>query len=212
MNYSNGYEQYINTQIFAAGYPNVIQYKNNKHFSSGEIKGIDLENGSFDHNCDTRGGSSGSPLLNISQNVIGIHYGCDKNRTTNYGTFIGFVIEKLKTEEEQINLVDEKEESDSNELVSFNSTTNFGQNHPEQKGKIIAINIISIDQKISYCLPCKSTDIFVDIEKQLYKEYPEYKYTNNYFTIQGRLIQRFLSLEENRIGNSSLILLNNYED
>ena len=122
------------------------------------------------------------------------------------------MIEKLKTEEEQINLVDEKEESYSNELVSFNSTTNFGQNHLEHKGKIIAINFISSDQKISYCLPCKSTDIFVDIEKQLYKEYPEYKYTNNYFTIQGRLIQRFLSLEENRIGNSSLILLNNYED
>lgn len=104
LNYINGYEQYKKIQIYVAGYPNVNEYKGDKHFSSGEIKGINEENGKFMHNCDTREGSSGSPLINSNQKVIGIHFGCNNLNTTNYGTFIGVIIENLKLEEDKVSI------------------------------------------------------------------------------------------------------------
>ena len=39
--------------------------------------------------------------------------------------------------------------------------------------QIIAVNFISTDQNINYPLACKKTDIFSNLEKKLYNEYPE---------------------------------------
>ena len=36
--------------------------------------------------------------------MIGIHFGCNKQKTTNYGTFIGFIIDKLNSNEYKINV------------------------------------------------------------------------------------------------------------
>ena len=103
-NYKNGYDQYINTQLYTAGYPEMSKYKGDKHFSSGNLKKISSDKKEmFHHNCDTREGSSGSPLLNSNQQVIGIHFGCNKQKTTNYGIFIGFIIDKLNSNEDTIN-------------------------------------------------------------------------------------------------------------
>ena len=92
LNYkNNGFQIYYNSQVFAAGYPNVVVFKKERHISSGNITKI-TEN-QFYHNCDTREGSSGSPIINISKLVIGIHFGSDKNGKSNYGTFIGSIID-----------------------------------------------------------------------------------------------------------------------
>ena len=68
--------------------------------SSGIIKKIDENENSFEHSCDTRSGSSGSPIVNSNNQVIGIHYGGNKDFTTNYGYFIGAIIDKLNLEKE----------------------------------------------------------------------------------------------------------------
>ena len=102
LNYKNiGFSIYKDTQIFTAGYPNVEFYKEGRHMSSGLITNI-INEYFFEHNCDTRRGSSGSPILNIFKLVIGIHYGADKNKECNFGTFIGVIIEKLNKEGEKI--------------------------------------------------------------------------------------------------------------
>ena len=101
----NGYDQYINTQIYTAGYPDVNIYKGDKHFSSGELIKIRSDKKEiFLHNCDTREGSSGSPILNSDQKVIGIHIGCNNKKTTNVGIFIGFIIDKLNSIDDTINV------------------------------------------------------------------------------------------------------------
>ena len=58
-----------------------------------------------------------------------------------------------------------------------------------------------MDQKIHYPIPCLSTDIFAEIEEKLYKEYPEYRETNNFFIANGKEILRFKSISDNNIGN-----------
>ena len=109
LNYKNfGFSIYKDSQVYTAGYPNVEFYKDGRHISSGLITKIDGYN--FEHNCDTRKGSSGSPIINLFKHVIGIHYGGAKNNETNFGTFIGVIIDKLNNERENIIINKEKEE------------------------------------------------------------------------------------------------------
>ena len=72
---------------------------------------------------------------------------------------------------------------------------------------IQCVYFTSIDQKINYPIPCISTDIFAEVEEKLYKEYPEYRETNNYFISQGKEILRFKSISDNNIGIGIPVLL-----
>ena len=77
-----------------------------------------------------------------------------------------------------------------------------------EKGEtLMPIIFISDDQKVHYSLICKSTDKFKDIEERLYKKYPEYSKTNNYFLLNGNTINKSKNLEENKIKNSNIITL-----
>ena len=72
---------------------------------------------------------------------------------------------------------------------------------------IISVNFTSTDQKINQSFPCAKNEIFAVIEEKLYKEYPEYRETNNYFVQKGQQILRFKTLEENKINPGFPILL-----
>ena len=95
------------------------------------------------------------------------------------------------------------------ELNKSKSSSNLEDCKPGEK--IMAINFISTNQKVNYCLLCKNTDIFVRLEEKLYDEYPEYKEENTYFTVNGNAIKRFKSMQDNKIKNSDIIILNIYE-
>ena len=72
---------------------------------------------------------------------------------------------------------------------------------------IISLNFSSTDQKINYSLACLKNDIFAVVEEKLYKEYPEYRETNNFFVQKGQTILRFKTLKENNINPGFPILL-----
>ena len=97
LNYQNGIDQYNNIQIYLAGYPKNPIFKNERHATSGEIKKI-IEDKIY-HTCDTRKGSSGSPLIDCRKNIIGIHTGYCKKENLNLGTFIGKIIDEINKEE-----------------------------------------------------------------------------------------------------------------
>ena len=48
----------------------------------------------FNHKCSTKGGSSGSPILNINNKVIGIHKEGYNNKY-NKGLFLNYPIKKF---------------------------------------------------------------------------------------------------------------------
>ena len=121
LNYKNtGFSIYKDSQVFTAGYPNVEFYKEGRHISSGVITKI-VDQFNFEHNCDTRKGSSGSPIINLFKLVIGIHFGGDKKNEKNFGTFIGAIIDKIGNEEEKfiLNKEEEKPKKRNNEIVNF---------------------------------------------------------------------------------------------
>ena len=75
--------------------------------------------------------------------------------------------------------------------------------------KLISIIFVSADQKVHYSVMCKNTDIFNTIENILYKEHPEFMKPNNDFYVEGNKINKYKSLEFNKIKNNDIITLKN---
>ena len=123
LNYKIGLKHYLNSQVYTAGYPNVDIHKGDKHYSSGIIKQISNNGYTFTHNCDTKEGSSGGPIINYDKLVIGIHFGSIEEKNINVGTFIGEIIKELFLEEKNINpLIEEDDKEDEKEK----KITNYG--------------------------------------------------------------------------------------
>ena len=97
LNYINGYKQYINNDIFTAGYFNTSENKYDIFYSKGQIIGFknNKNHQNFLHDCDTKIGLSGSPIVDSEKNVIGINLQNSNNEAGNNGVFIGAIIKKL---------------------------------------------------------------------------------------------------------------------
>ena len=77
--------------------------------------------------------------------------------------------------------------------------------------ELMTIQFKSIDQKMDTSFLCKKTNKFIRLEEKLYNRYPEYMDYNTYFTVNGLVVKRFKTIEENNIKDSDKILLNIYE-
>ena len=76
--------------------------------------------------------------------------------------------------------------------------------------KIIDINFVSTSQDIHKPMAFKNTDIVSRLEESLYNDYPKYKDLNTYLTVNGNVIKRFKSLDENGIQDGNTIIVNEY--
>ena len=65
----------------------------------------------------------------------------------------------------------------------------------------MTVNFISMDQKIHFAVPCIDTNTFAEVEEKLYKQFPEYRETNNSFIANGEPVLRFKTISQNKIGN-----------
>ena len=85
-------------------------------------------------------------------------------------------------------------------------------NYPVQLSegeKLISVTFVSSEQKLHYSVICKNTDKFSKIENMLYDEYTEYFKTENNFQVNGNKINKYKSLEFNKIKNNDIIMLKN---
>ena len=73
-----------------------------------------------------------------------------------------------------------------------------------------SFHFITIDQLIKYSVSCNNSDIFKNISKKLYLEFPSLKTKNLCFIVNGNVINPSASIKENRIKNNNVILI--YED
>ncbi len=74
------------------------------------------------------------------------------------------------------------------------------------------MKIISTDQQINYNVIAKNTDFFSKIEMDLYNNYEKYRYTENYFLLGGKKINKNLSLIDNKIKNNDILTLCIFEE
>ena len=73
--------------------------------------------------------------------------------------------------------------------------------------KLISVIFVSSDKKINYSIICKNTDKFSKIENMLYDAYPELIESENNFLINGKLINKYKSLDFNNIKNNDIIMV-----
>ena len=72
---------------------------------------------------------------------------------------------------------------------------------------IMCVNFISSDKNIHFAASCLKTNTFAEIEEKLYKQYPQYRETNNNFLANGTQVLRFKTIAENKIGNGLPVTL-----
>ena len=85
-------------------------------------------------------------------------------------------------------------------------------NYPAQLSegeKLISVIFVSSDQKVHYSVICKNTDKFSKIENMLYDEYPEYSESENHFLVNGKIVNKYKTLEYNKNKNNDIIMLKN---
>ena len=123
---------------------------------------------------------------------------------------------KIQNLENQINninsnnniLINQKEQ-ELNNLKSLLQNNNISsKNKYIDINRIMTVNFISMDSKIHFAISCLDTDTFAEVEEKLYKQFPEYRETNNSFLANGEQVLRFKTIKENKIGNGLPVTMN----
>ena len=188
LNFTNGYSQYNNSDIFTIGYP-----RNVLSTGSGKIKYI--QNFMFYHTIPTDNGSAGSPIVLFnSLNVIGVHQGRDVKKRLKIGIFIGELIK-------EINIQNNKNKNLNLSLTSF---------HPELGERILSINFMTLgNQDIGhYSIPCKNTQRFNFVLERLYQDFPQFRNTKLMFMLNAKPIENInKTIEEIGIKSNSIITI-----
>ena len=73
---------------------------------------------------------------------------------------------------------------------------------------LMSIIFTSSDQNFYHSIICKNTEKFNTLENKLYDMYSEYSESGNYFLVNGREIKKAETLEQNKINNNDIIVLN----
>ena len=110
------------------------------------------------------------------------------------------------------NIINQKDLELNNLRMQLNNMNNMKNNIQSNnmfinKNDMVSVNFISMDQNVHFSVACLKTDIFAEIEEQLYKQYPQYRETNNSFLAHGSQVLRFKTIAENKIGNGLPVTL-----
>ena len=88
-----------------------------------------------------------------------------------------------------------------------NINLNNNQNIQINLSDVKVVNFITTDHSLFYGVSCSGNDTFAVAEEKLYKEYPEYRETNNTFLANGNEILRFKTINENKISSGKPVML-----
>ena len=110
------------------------------------------------------------------------------------------------------NIINQKDLELNNLRMQLNNMNNMKNNIQSNnmfinKNDMVSVNFISMDQTVHFSVGCLKTNTFAEIEEKLYKQYPQYRETNNNFLANGMQVLRFKIIAENKIGNGLPVTL-----
>ena len=127
-------------------------------------------------------------------------------------------IEELKLKIQQSPKEAFSNSNNNNELLLYQKIDNLNETlkrYPvilEENEKLISIIFASSDQTMHYSMICKNTDTISDLEKKLYKEFPNFIDSDNVFLCNGTLVNKYKSFESYKIKNGDIIIVNKRDD
>jgi len=130
-----------------------------------------------------------------------------QNKLNNYNTIINNYQTQINKMQSHIgqkdlgsnNLRSQLSNNNSNNVNNLPNNVNFNE--------IIVVNFISMNQNVHYAVAALKNNTFAEIEEKLYKQYPQYRETNNNFIANGASILRFKTIAENKIVNGLPVIL-----
>ena len=144
------------------------------------------------------------------------------NNNKNNNITIPYDSSTYQKQEIQNNKIYNNDKIDNNAKINKNKIENKEKinknnndiNKKEAKNKIIGIKFLSMDQTIDYILTCNTADFFREVEKKLYIEFSQLVNKNIHFAFNGNIINRDLTIGDNKIKHGSCILIieNDYEE
>ena len=107
------------------------------------------------------------------------------------------------------NIINQKDLELNNLRMQLNNMKNNIQSNKVtiDLNDIMTVNFISMDQNVHFAVSCLKTNTFAEVEEKLYKQYPQYRETNNSFLAHGSQVLRFKTIAENKIGNGLPVTL-----
>ena len=106
------------------------------------------------------------------------------------------------------NIINQKDNELNNLRTQLNNiNNNMNNNINININDMMSVNFISMDQNVHFSVGCLKTNTFAEVEEKLYKQYPEYRETNNNFIANGTQVLRFKTIAENKIGNGLPVTL-----
>ena len=125
-----------------------------------------------------------------------------QNKLNNYNN----IINNLNNDINNYRNIISKKDIELNNYKSQLNNTNI-QNNKVYINDMMCVQFISSDQNVHYAVPCIKTNTFAEVEEKLYKEFPQYRETNNTFLANGMQVLRFKTIDENKIGNGLPVTL-----
>ena len=126
--------------------------------------------------------------INDLQNKLNKYNTTINNYQTQINNFQSIIIQK---DLELNNLRNQLNNNNSNNVNNSPNNVNFNE--------IVVVNFISMDQNVHYAVAAVKNNTFAEIEEKLYKQYPQYRETNNNFIANGAIVLRFKTIAENKI-------------
>ena len=106
------------------------------------------------------------------------------------------------------NIINQKDNELNNLRTQLNNIdNNMNNNIHFNINDIMSVNFILMDKNVHFSFGCLKTNTFAEVEEKLYKQYPEYRETNNNFIANGTQVLRFKTIAENKIGNGLPVTL-----
>ena len=123
------------------------------------------------------------------------------NYNNNYNTTINNYQNIINQKNNELNNLRLQLNNNTNNNINKNIVNNFDLND------IMSVNFTSMDQNVHFSVGCLKTNTFAEVEEKLYKQYPQYRETNNTFIANGTQVLRFTTISENKIGNGLPVML-----
>ena len=80
-----------------------------------------------------------------------------------------------------------------------------------EEEKLMTVNIICVNPNITHSIICKNTHKFIYLENILYEKYPELTESENFFMCNGAKVNKYKTLEDNKIKDNDIINLEKFD-